>query len=66
MSGRAWITGFSTYVLDPEDPFPNGFTLGDIWAPSANAEGAPETGPSIAADTGRTARQVEAPRISSS
>jgi proline racemase len=33
ISGRAWITGYSTYVLDPEDPFPNGFTVGDIWAP---------------------------------
>lgn len=31
ISGRAWITGFSTYVLDPSDPFPEGFTLGDIW-----------------------------------
>ncbi|MDO5696444.1 MAG: proline racemase family protein [Dermatophilus congolensis] len=32
ISGRAWITGYSTYVLDPEDPFPEGFTIGDIWA----------------------------------
>ena len=31
ISGRAWITGFSSYVLDPSDPFPEGFTLGDIW-----------------------------------
>ncbi|HUJ31635.1 MAG TPA: proline racemase family protein [Candidatus Acidoferrum sp.] len=31
ISGRAWITGFSSYVLDPEDPFPAGFTVGDIW-----------------------------------
>jgi proline racemase len=31
ISGRAWITGFSTYVLDPSDPFPAGFTVGDIW-----------------------------------
>ena len=20
------------YVVDPDDPFPNGFTVGDIWA----------------------------------
>ncbi|MFF1832000.1 proline racemase family protein [Paenarthrobacter sp. NPDC058040] len=33
ISGQAWITGFSTWVLDAEDPFPNGFTIGDIWAP---------------------------------
>jgi proline racemase len=31
ITGRAWITGMATYVLDPEDPFPAGFTLGDIW-----------------------------------
>jgi proline racemase len=31
LSGQAWITGFSQYVVDPEDPFPNGFTVGDIW-----------------------------------
>jgi proline racemase len=23
--GRAWVTGFATYLLDPEDPFPAGF-----------------------------------------
>jgi proline racemase len=31
ISGQAWITGFATYVLDPDDPFPDGFTVGDIW-----------------------------------
>lgn len=31
VSGQAWITGFSSYVLDAEDPFPEGFTVGDIW-----------------------------------
>ena len=31
LSGRAWITGFAQYVLDAEDPFPEGFTVGDIW-----------------------------------
>ena len=31
LSGQAWITGFASYVLDPEDPFPEGFTVGDIW-----------------------------------
>ena len=29
--GRAWITGLSQYVLDPDDPFPEGFTVGDLW-----------------------------------
>jgi len=32
LSGQAWITGFAHYVVDPEDPFPDGFTVGDIWA----------------------------------
>lgn len=31
ISGTAWITGTSTYTLDPSDPFPEGFTVGDIW-----------------------------------
>jgi proline racemase len=26
-SGRAWITGTATYLLDPSDPFPTGFVL---------------------------------------
>jgi proline racemase len=34
LSGQAWITGFAQYVVDPEDPFPNGFTVGDIWGQS--------------------------------
>jgi proline racemase len=32
ITGQAWITGFASYVLDPTDPFPDGFTIGDIWA----------------------------------
>jgi len=31
LSGTAWITGFAQYVVDPQDPFPDGFTVGDIW-----------------------------------
>ena len=31
LSGTAWITGFAQYVIDPDDPFPDGFTVGDIW-----------------------------------
>jgi proline racemase len=31
LTGSAWITGFAHYVLDPDDPFPEGFTVGDIW-----------------------------------
>jgi proline racemase len=31
LSGRAWITGLSHFVLEADDPFPEGFTVGDIW-----------------------------------
>ena len=31
ITGRAWITGFAQYVLDDSDPFPEGYTIGDIW-----------------------------------
>lgn len=31
IGGQAWITGFCNYVIDPEDPFQEGFTIGDIW-----------------------------------
>jgi proline racemase len=29
--GRAWVTGFNQLVLHPDDPFPRGFALADIW-----------------------------------
>ncbi len=29
--GRAWISGFHNYVLDPRDPWPEGYTLSDTW-----------------------------------
>ena len=32
LSGQAWISGIAQYLLDPTDPFPNGFTVGDIWS----------------------------------
>jgi proline racemase len=31
ITGRAWITAFHQYVLDPADPFPVGYTLSDTW-----------------------------------
>jgi len=31
ITGQGWITGFASYVVDPTDPFPDGFTIGDIW-----------------------------------
>jgi proline racemase len=32
ITGHGWITGFADYVVDPTDPFPTGFTVGDIWS----------------------------------
>lgn len=32
VGGQSWIYGYSTYVLDPTDPFTHGYTVGDIWA----------------------------------
>ena len=31
IQGRAWITGSHQYSLDPDDPFPEGYTLSDTW-----------------------------------
>lgn len=35
ITGRAWITGHTQWVLDENDPFQSGYTLGDIWAPQS-------------------------------
>ncbi len=32
ITGTGWIYAIAQYVLDAEDPFPEGFTVGDIWA----------------------------------
>ncbi|EBA16638.1 B-cell mitogen related protein [Roseobacter sp. SK209-2-6] len=31
LSGQGWIYGLSAYSLDPSDPFPAGYTVGDMW-----------------------------------
>jgi proline racemase len=31
ISGRAWITGNSTLLLDPDDPWPLGYKIADTW-----------------------------------
>lgn len=31
ITGTVWIFGLNTIVLDHDDPFPEGYTLGDIW-----------------------------------
>jgi proline racemase len=35
VEGRAWITGFHHFVLDPDDPFPEGFRVG--FAPTSGS-----------------------------
>jgi proline racemase len=32
ITGTAYIYSISNYVVDPEDPFQEGFTVGDIWS----------------------------------
>jgi proline racemase len=32
IEGRAWITGYQRIVIHPDDPFPRGYTVPDIWA----------------------------------
>ena len=34
LTGRAWITGTANYMVADDDPFPEGFTIGDIWGGS--------------------------------
>lgn len=31
LAGQAWIYGLSQHSLDPTDPFPTGFKIGDFW-----------------------------------
>ena len=31
ISGRAWITGCHQHMLDPDDPWPQGYRLSDTW-----------------------------------
>lgn len=32
LKGQSWIYGYSTHVLDPTDPFTEGYEVNDIWA----------------------------------
>lgn len=36
ISGTAWITGVHQHMLDPEDPWPEGYRLSDTWPKSAS------------------------------
>lgn len=37
VEGRAWITGFHHYIVDPSDPWPDGYRLSDTWGTSDTA-----------------------------
>lgn len=37
ISGRAWITGTSTLMVDPDDPWPAGYKISDTWPRDASA-----------------------------
>jgi proline racemase len=34
ISGRGWITGVHHHMLDPTDPWPQGYRLSDTWGAS--------------------------------
>jgi proline racemase len=36
IQGRAWITGMHTYLLDPADPYPEGYLVADTWGVTAS------------------------------
>lgn len=43
ISGRGWIHALSQFILDATDPYPAGYTVGDIWGPGvADTESSPE------------------------
>lgn len=38
VEGRAWITGLSSVMVEPDDPYPNGYVLSDTWGVSGTTE----------------------------
>ena len=48
--GSAWITGLHQYLVDPSDPFPEGYLVADTWGVSGgDTQGEPQ--PATAAST---------------
>lgn len=39
ITGRAWITGTHQHMLDPDDPWPEGYRLSDTWPDKGSNEG---------------------------
>lgn len=38
LSGRGWITGTHQYMLDPDDPWPEGYRLSDTWGAKSSSK----------------------------
>lgn len=38
ITGRAWITGIHQHMLDPDDPWPEGYRLSDTWPSSGSSD----------------------------
>jgi proline racemase len=36
--GSAWITGITQVLVDPSDPFPEGYVLADTWGVGGESE----------------------------
>ena len=32
ISGRGWVTGTHQHMLDPSDPWPDGYRISDTWS----------------------------------
>lgn len=43
ISGRAWVTGMHQHMLDPTDPWPDGYRVADTWP--MKQKGAPDANP---------------------
>jgi proline racemase len=39
VAGRAWITGTHQLMCDPEDPWPEGYRVGDTWPMGTDGAG---------------------------
>ena len=35
VTGRGWVTGIHQHMLDPSDPWPEGYRLNDTWGAKA-------------------------------
>lgn len=57
ISGRGWITGFHSYIVDPTDPWPEGYLVADTWGVTGAPSRQTRTGRlRPAAFTGRSRR----------